>query len=124
MKLWLRMAIGSSILGGHRSLVAEHGHQVVVNHVLLEVHVVARARVEEHSAAFVESAEPDPVLLVHLLLLQRNFVPLAVPSAEPLRFFWGDDCVLVPLPEAKLVDRGQASLVPGIFDLFFIVHLG
>ena len=124
MKLWFRMVVGSSVLGGHGSLIAEHGHQVVVNHVLLEVHVVARARVEEHTAAFVESAEPDPVLLVHLLLLERDFVPLAIISAKPFGFFWGNNRVLVPLPEAKLLDRGQASFVPSIFDLVLIVHLG
>ena len=85
--------------------------------------MIARSVIEEHAAALVKSPETDPVFLIHLLLLQRHVVSLAVPCREPLRRVRVDDSILVPHPEAKVFDRSESSLVAFIFHLQFIVDL-
>ena len=86
--------------------------------------MIARTRVEKHAVALVEGPQADPVLLVHLLLLERNLVALVVPSAEPLGLFGVDNAVLVPLPQSELLDGGQSSFVPRVFHLSLVVDLG
>ena len=113
-----------SVLRRRWGLVKEERRQVVSDHVLLEVHMVAGSMVEPHPAALVESAKADPVLFVHLLFLQRDVVPFAVPGAEPLRGVRVHDTVLVPHPEPEIFHRGQTSFVTGIFDIELVVDLG
>jgi len=86
--------------------------------------MVAGSMVKEHPAALVECSKTNPVFLIHLLLFHRNVVPLAIPGAEPLRGVRIDDSVLVPHPKPKVFNRGQTSLVTGIFDVQLIVDLG
>ena len=113
-----------SVLRGCWGLVKEERRQVVSDHVLLKVHMVAGSMVEPHPAALVKSAKANPVLLVHLLFLERDVVPFAVPGAEPLRGVRVHDTVLVPHPEPEILHRGQTSFITGILDIELVVDLG
>ena len=86
--------------------------------------MVAGSTVEEHPAAFVQGFESDPVLFVHCLLLERDVIAVIIPCTEPLRLARSYDHILVPHPEAKLVDRGEASLVTFILRWKLVVELG
>ena len=102
-------------------MIEEKRSQVLVDHVLLKVHVIARSRVEEHPVAFVKSAKANPVLFIHLLLLERDIVSLVVPGAEPLRRVRVDNSILVPHPQAKVLHRCESGLVTCILRCKLVV---
>ena len=79
--------------------------------------------IEEHSTAFVESLEADPVFSVHSLLLHRDIVGFVIPYAEPLRLTGLDREVLIPLPETELFDVRKAILVELVLRFALIVNV-
>ena len=108
----------------NRSIASEERPQVVINHGLSQLHVVTLPGVEPKTAGLVQGLQADPVLHVHLLLLERNDITTVVPVPEPLGLARHDDRVLMPHPHAEVFDRGQAGLIAGVFDLKLVVDLG
>ena len=83
--------------------------------------MVTVAMIEEHSTAFVESLQADPVFSVHGLLLHRDIVGFVIPYAEPLRLTRLDREVLIPLPETKLFDRRESFLILRHFVIMLVI---
>ena len=111
-------------MGWSWGFIEQERSEIVVDHVLFEVHMTAGSVIEEHAIALIESLEADPVFLIHLLLSERHIVTSVIPGSEPFRELRVDSLILVPHPEAKVSERKHTSLVSSIFDLKLIVDLG
>jgi len=91
-------------VGRCRRLIENQRSQVVVEHALDEVHVVTLSTIEEQTVPVVESLHAQPIFQVLVLLLEADLVTLRVPHAEPFRLARHHDSVLIPHPQAEVLD--------------------